>query len=684
MSTSEYLVGMGLLLGLFAPLMLAAVEVRRSLMPRWSGSMARLTEAVLVLTMAVLVPQVLSIVHWFRIWPMLVANFLLASAMVLWSRRHRGSPMQESTAPTERVEVAIGGLAAAIVLGQWAVRVAEVVNTGLPQNVDTYYYHLPFAARYLQDSSVFSVHFVQPDPYVAYLPGNGSVVHALLMLPFDRAWLFPFVNIGFAALTLLAAWCIGKPWGRPGATLTAAAVVLGTPILVFYQPGDATNDTMILFALLAAIAFVVHGDDQPRALALAALIGGFAIGTKLTALAPFVALALTTSWNMVRGRRLRTLATWVAGVAVVSGLGLVRNAARTGNPLPWFHIGIGDIGLPRFDTPVFDLVKRPFVRYLLDVGAWRDYFAPGFALNFGPLWWLVLLASIAALLWEIRALDSRLRILGVTGLFSFAMYSVTPFTAGGPPAPVFFAYTARYCLPAVVVGLTVIAISGRGPAWRRRAPAGFLLALLAMDVAAQIHWSLGPHLGPISASSSVRMSAVVAAAAAVVFGGWLAQRGPTRRMVVTLGAAFAVLAVVAGAQVQRVFLTNVSAQADADPALRALRNEHGQRILVTEYLTQFPLFGSSLDNQVIYAGHAARHGGIVAIHSCNEFAQTVTRERADWVLVAATGYPFFGVGPIQELPWLLGDPAARLVAEEPSRYALFRIEGALDGARCGS
>ena len=102
-------------------------------------------------------------------------------------------------------------------------------------------------------------------------------------------------------VAFLAAWCVGRPYGRGHLSVVAAAIVLESHILVVREPGAAKNDLMAAALLLAAIAILVNawaarrsaGSEEGRRmrrpslpvgwpLAAAGLAVGLAAGTKVT------------------------------------------------------------------------------------------------------------------------------------------------------------------------------------------------------------------------------------------------------------------------------------------------------------------------------------------------------------------------------------------------------------------
>ena len=81
----------------------------------------------------------------------------------------------------------------------------------------------------------------------------------------DTDLLSPLVNLGWLAASLLAAWCIGRPYAVGAVTALGAAVVLDSEMLVASQAGNAPNDIAGIFFLLAVVAFLVNGAATARA-----------------------------------------------------------------------------------------------------------------------------------------------------------------------------------------------------------------------------------------------------------------------------------------------------------------------------------------------------------------------------------------------------------------------------------
>ena len=67
-----------------------------------------------------------------------------------------------------------------------------------------------------------------------------------------------FLNFGWLAIAFLAAWCIGRPYGRGHLSVAAVAILLECHTLVVREPGAAKNDLVAAALLLAAIAILVN------------------------------------------------------------------------------------------------------------------------------------------------------------------------------------------------------------------------------------------------------------------------------------------------------------------------------------------------------------------------------------------------------------------------------------------
>ncbi len=77
------------------------------------------------------------------------------------------------------------------------------------------------------------------------------------MLAFGRDLLSPLLNLGWFVGCLVACWCIGRPYRVGAWSLILGAVALSVPALSD-QAGEARNDIVGIFFLLAAVAIALH------------------------------------------------------------------------------------------------------------------------------------------------------------------------------------------------------------------------------------------------------------------------------------------------------------------------------------------------------------------------------------------------------------------------------------------
>ena len=126
-------------------------------------------------------------------------------------------------------------------------------------NYDTLWYHMTFAARFVQDGRLTEAIDVGNAPST-YFPANAELLHASGILAFgDRDVLSPLINLAWLALALLAVWCCARRLGLGPVAVTAVAPVMVLPV-VLKAPGSALNDIAALALLLAAFALAFGGD----------------------------------------------------------------------------------------------------------------------------------------------------------------------------------------------------------------------------------------------------------------------------------------------------------------------------------------------------------------------------------------------------------------------------------------
>lgn len=527
MTTGQYLLGAAELAVIAASLGLGAYYVRAWLVPAWSGALARLAEIILGLSALVVIAELLGVLKVLEEVP-LMATCAIVGLVAAYLARLRTPPRVAGESPAvrpSRAMMAVAVVASALVVAHWAEPSQEAMDTGMYYQ-DTTWYHMSFSGRFAQTGEVGPLHLTDPLKLTAwYYPQNSELLHAVPMVAMDTDFLSTLINLGWLVLSLLAAWCIGRPYAVGAATLLGAAVILDSEMLVGSQAGNAPNDIAGLFFLLAVIAFLVNGaataratpsaagadasakpirdgeagfdpkaDEEhpqqgvvedvpiagdPRALAtvgagplfVAGLAAGLGIGTKITLLATLGALTIGIAFLAGRGGWLKALGIWLGGMFITSGFWYLRNIWHAANPLPQID-KLGPIDLPGPEQGGF-YPREPhkLSEYYNDPGIWQDYFFPTLHDQLGPLWPVILAAAagglLVALFW---GRTSLMRVLAITGLVAGIAYVFTPLTAsGGLGQPTGFAANLRYVAPALILAFVIIplvpAVRHRGLEW---------------------------------------------------------------------------------------------------------------------------------------------------------------------------------------------------------------------------
>ena len=502
---------------LFAALIgLAAWRLRPLLVPAWSGGAARLAEVVLGISLAVVLAECLGLVGLMRGAWLIAGAATLAVAASLAALRlapERGA----AEAPARSWELAAAGALAFLLIAVWMLGALSVLDGG-PMAFDSLWYHLPLAADFARSGSVTGIPALDPLTLARFYPADSELVHATAMAIVHRDVLSPLLNVGWLAVAMLGAWCIGRAFGAAPLALLGAAVILGSHVLAVSQPGSATDDVVVTASLLSAAGLLAtalgpaaagrRGPGPGGAILIAGLAAGIAVGTKLNAGIPIAVLTVGLAVVAPAGSRWRSIGLWIAGLLATGGLWYARNLFATGNPLPWLH-AIGPIGLPGPSGAAGIRPAFTVAHYLTDGGAWSNYFLPGLRVELGDLWPLTMALALAGMVsTALRGAAPVARALGVCALAGAAAYLVTPLSAGGAEGhPIVFATNLRWLAPFLALGLALLAASPlAADRWGRIAVA----VLLATPLAAALDlgtWSSDPNLGA---------AAAVAAAAAAV------------------------------------------------------------------------------------------------------------------------------------------------------------------------
>lgn len=659
MSLSRYLVGIACLGFAIGSCCFAASRWRSRLVPVWRGVTAVIADAVLALASVLLIAEILGSIGALYVY-VFVPACVIAGLFAGWL----AGPSRVSSCGSEDLSVVDGsrGINAPIVLESvviglvtalWVGGAIVALQAG-PTDVDSQYYHLPHAARFVQERSLTELHFVIPGDASPYHPMNAEVFHAIGMLILRSDVLSPVLNLGWLALGFAAASVAGRRLGA-GSSISVAGVglFLATPLMVRTQAGSAHNDVAGVALFLVACALLLSGPRTPGSVTIAGIAAGLALGTKLSLVAPILVLTLVLWFSSARaGRRARLIAAWLPSVVVTSVFWFVRNLVHTGNPIPSLRLGVGDVALPR---PPMDLIDRfgySVADYVLDVSVWRQAFIPGVAAAFGVVWPLIVLAAVVGSIVALfRARSLTVRGLGAAVPISAVAYAFTPTTAFGHPGrPLFFAENLRYAAPAIVLGLVLVAAE---PSVRRRP------------------WVI-PAVAAAASLSVARFAShpgARAAIVAVVAGGLLAAlivASQSRRVRLSppLVVVVLILAVGTGYLVQSRYHQlrytergRYAALSSRDPAPYIwAQSVRRARIGVAGAFVHYPLYGPDLSNRVEYVGELRSDGAFVDHDTCRSWTEALAMGGYDFVVVAAP-FPDAPVPPQAE--WTRKTPGAR-------------------------
>ncbi|HEX4110660.1 MAG TPA: hypothetical protein VHX88_21205 [Solirubrobacteraceae bacterium] len=679
MTIARFLTGVLLLIGTVGPAALTA----RSLQRRFSavsGPAVVLVDAVLALSVVLVAAELLGLVGLMR--PAALVPLLVLVALIsvrVWR------PAVGSAAPAERAQLSLGllrqpaSLAAAaavvIVCAQWLLGTISAYDTGM-LSYDTLWYHMPFAADFAQTGSVTKVFFTQPDPLTAYYPANSELLHGVLigLLGGDAA--SPSLNLLWLLLALLAAWCIGQPWGRQRETLVAVALALSLPALATGQGGHAANDIVGLTPLLVAAALLAR---QPLArfdLGVAGLALGLAVGTKVTVLVPATALLVIAPLGY-RRRAARPLGLLVGGTLVTGGWWYLRNLIDIHDPFGIVHLHLGPLKLGAPASPLAS-TQSAVASYIGHSSLWSSRFIPGLHSALGVGWPVLLVLAITATGAGLAAIrDPRLCALALTAAAAGLSYLLLPTGATGLlQGYALFATNLRYLMPALALGLALGPIAlGR---LRPRLVPALTVLMLALLVATQLSdslWRAGlaRHAAYLLVCAAVVVVLLSAPAAA--------RRLVTRRATVTVLAVGVLAVLVVGWAVEhryydRRYEGTATTSLPFGSVYRWAQTVARKRIADYGDWEQYPLYGKRDANVVRYLGQKERDGGYAPIATCAAWKQILNRGRYQYLVLEPTA------GSPAEA-WTAGDPALSLIVPTGPHDGVFAIHGRLNPALCG-
>jgi hypothetical protein len=688
-SIARYVLGIGALAVIGGSLAFAAIVIRRRVLADWTGAPARLAESVIGLALLIGILELLGTVGLFALGPVVAACALAgfgATRLTPPPGRVRPRPATGSRAALG-LGVGVAVLGGATVLAEWGALSIQSYDVGI-RGFDSLWYHLPWAASFAQTGNIASLRFTDVEYLTPFYPATSEVLHGLGIVLLGRDTLSPGLNLVWLALTLLAAYCLGRPRGVGAATLLGAALALATTMMDYSQAGAAANDVVAIFFLLAAPAILVTDPERPAAVVVAAVAAGLAVGVKLTVLAPVLALTIGVIAIAPQRRRLTTAGWWLGPLILAGGFWYARNLIAVGNPLPWTSFG-GVLPTPA--APLQQHTGYAVVHYLTTSGFWSGFAQPALAAGLGRWWWAVLAVAIIGpllcLAWP--RTDRLTRLLGFAALFSLAAYLITPETAAGPAGdPVGFAFNLRYLGPALALALAVAPLApplSAAPAARTATVIG-LAVIMAATVAQPQLWP-SAHTGGAIAIGAV---AVVLVAAA-----WFAVRRPLGRGLILAATLLAALVTAtAGYALQRHYLRaryvyhpGVSYLAPVWSRFRDIRDSRVGVVGTFGGFFAYPLFGLDDSNRVVYLAQRGPHGSLTPIATCAQWRSAVNRAHLDYLLTTPARDPWHPrvLSRSPENDWTASDPAAQPIYREQALgqpIVLYRIRGSLDPRGC--
>ncbi len=731
MSTlSSYVAGLTGLAVLIGALALGAWRVRGRLLPGWSGAPARLAEMVITLGALVLLLELLGLIGLYRPGFVLVGGLAAGLGMALWA----GSERDGSGPPAPEVGLVVVGIAtvaATVVAAHWAFPTQAGMDIGMYLPNSTWH-NMPFATRFVQDHQVGALLFTEPLKLsVWFYPQNSELLHSAGILFVDNDFLSPLINIGWLAGCLLAAWCIGRPYAVGAASVAGLALILDANALLLYQPGDAKNDIMGLFFLLAAVAMLINGElaqrsggagggpasahdgpttaeetevararrrdeDGPPAapqrdrwpdgvLIIAALSSGLALGTKINLLAPLAALTIGVLVISYAGTRLRTAAIWAAGLVAGGGFWFARNMIESsGNPLPWINKGPLP-GPDQLDIYVRD--PHNVAEYLTNWTVIREWIGPGLLNDFGTFWPLILAlvaGSIVATAW--RGGTTTQRMLGFVAGAAAVAYVFTPLTAAGEQdAPTGFERNVRYLAPALTIAITMLPLFPplRRGNWRW-ITLGVLTLLFLESVLTSNQWE---HPG--YRQGAVALAVLLIAVPVVSTVAW---RGPQIPKIAIVAGILIALAggLVYGRERENDYLagryqplTVPDQIPNGIPEAMGVANKlRDQQIALggtTAGFKQYLFYGNDLSNHVQYVGDRGSNGTFRPVTECAAFRSALNDGGYGYLIVAPPHEKPNDAPP--EVAWVEPDPNSQLV-ETFFNVSVYKLNGPLDPAGC--
>jgi hypothetical protein len=448
-------------------------------------------------------------------------------------------------------------------------------------------------------------------------------------------------------------------------------------------------------------------------------------------LATVGALTLGVLW-LGRAQLKRVAVVWIAGLAIPSAFWYIRNTVEAHNPLPWVQKG----PLPGPDQ--LDLYPRKphtVAHYATDTGIWKDWFFPALDDRLGPIWFILLAAAVAGLVYLLfRGRTPMLKVLAGVGIVACLAYVLTPLSAAGAQgSPSGFAPNLRYFSPGFAAGLVLLPLvlvslgsaGASAAADAKRSSRALWLVFVGLVAAflvgtiVQITFN-APHFSQAeiqriategqtgfrsfaqdSYESAKLPGALLLAAALVLVPLALLLPSSRRTRLLAGGVSAAVVAaiLVLGWHTSRDYVrdrydTTLANPFEREAGFRAStqwkqvqqwgREQEDTRIGVVGRAAafgQYVFYGPDISNHVQYVAEDLPLGGSRPIDSCLLWRRNLNAGHYDYVVITPRlGDEAFSTPP--EIAWTTDKNAQAVISTGPA--AVFKLNGPLDLAGCGS
>src|SRR4051794_412850 len=120
--------------------------------------------------------EILGLVSLYRLAGVVVAGPIVGTAVVLAARPVRPAPEAALPGTLTPEKIAIGALVAAVALvfGTWILGMWRAYLTGI-YSPDSVWYHMPFAARWVQDHATTGIPYTDVDWIDAFYPAGTEI-----------------------------------------------------------------------------------------------------------------------------------------------------------------------------------------------------------------------------------------------------------------------------------------------------------------------------------------------------------------------------------------------------------------------------------------------------------------------------------------------------------------------------